>query len=81
MKIKIYGETLECAEVIKTSDRITLLDENGAVIREDSGITNFSGYEMVEGQWTDESSVPTQLDAMEAQLTYTAMMTDTLLEV
>ena len=29
----------------------------------------------------DEIAVPTRLDQMEAQMTYTAMMTDTLLEV
>ena len=29
----------------------------------------------------DEVNVPTQLDRIEAQMTYTAMMTDTLLEV
>lgn len=29
----------------------------------------------------EESAVPTQLDRIEAQVTYTAMMTDTLLEV
>lgn len=29
----------------------------------------------------DPSEVPTQLDMVEAQVTYTAMMTDTLLEV
>lgn len=81
MKIRIYSEIIECAAVIKRADSIILLDASGAVIREDSGITNFSGYEMVEGEWTDESSVPTRLDAMEAQMTYTAMMTDTLLEV
>lgn len=30
---------------------------------------------------SDETDVPTQLDMIEAQLVYTAMMTDTLLEV
>ena len=30
---------------------------------------------------TDEETEPTQLDRVEAQATYTAMMTDTLLEV
>lgn len=29
----------------------------------------------------EETSMPTQLDIIEAQVTYTAMMTDTLLEV
>lgn len=80
MIIKIYGEEIECGAVIKTDSKITVLDENGSVIREDSGITNFDGYAMVEGEWTDESTEPTQLDQIEAQVAYTAMMTDTLLE-
>ena len=81
MKIRIYGEVIECAAVIKKNDRITVLDETGTVIREDCGITDFSGYEMVEGAWTDETNAPTQIDQIEAQAVYTAMMTDTLLEV
>ena len=81
MIIKIYGEEIKCGAVIKRTDKIIVLDENGSVIREDSGITNFDGYAMVEGEWTDESNTPTQLDQIEAQVVYTAMMTDTLLEV
>ena len=80
MIIKIYEEQIECAEVIKKDDKIIVIDENGSVLREDSGITNFGGYVMVEGEWTDKSNAPTQLDQIEAQVTYTAMMTDTLLE-
>lgn len=37
------------------------------------------GEIIVEGKF--ETEKPTQLDAIEAQVTYTAMMTDTLLEV
>lgn len=80
MIIKIYEEQIECAEVVKTEDKILLFDENGGIIREDSGIANFDGYVMVEGEWTDKSNTPSQLDQIEAQVTYTAMMTDTLLE-
>ena len=80
MIIEIYGERIECSSVIKKADKITVLDENGGIIREDSGITTFDGYVMVEGEWTDKSNTPSQLDQIEAQVTYTAMMTDTLLE-
>jgi hypothetical protein len=80
MKIEIYGELIECGSVIKHSDSITVLDENGGVICECSGISDFSGYVMVEGEWVDEPVAPSQLDRVEAQTTYTAMMTNTLLE-
>lgn len=49
---------------------------------------DISDYRYVDGQYVydpipinDEKDVPTQLDRIEAQVAYTAMMTDTLLEV
>ena len=41
----------------------------------------YNGEYTVEGEFEDESTEPSQLDRVEAQATYTAMMTDTLLEV
>lgn len=38
-------------------------------------------YEIVDDGQPDPAETPTQLDRVEAQVTYTAMMTDTLLEV
>lgn len=38
-------------------------------------------YEIVDDGQPDPADTPSQLDAIEAQVTYTAMMTDTLLEV
>ena len=48
-------------------ERIKLIAYNGEYTVEDDGI--------------EEIIAPTQLDRVEAQVTYTAMMTDTLLEV
>lgn len=49
---------------------------------------NLYEYRYVDGEFVheplpkvEEESKPTQLDIIEAQVTYTAMMTDTLLEV
>lgn len=49
---------------------------------------DISQYRFVDGEFIhdpqpieDAAKVPTQLDRIEAQVTYTAMMTDTLLEV
>lgn len=39
------------------------------------------GEIIVEGEFDEVLNEPTQLDIIEAQVTYTAMMTDTLLEV
>ena len=38
-------------------------------------------YEIVDDGQPDPTETPSQLDVIEAQVTYTAMMTDTLLEV
>ena len=38
-------------------------------------------YEIVDDGQPDPAEVPSQLDVIEAQVTYTALMTDTLLEV
>ena len=41
----------------------------------------YNGEYVIEDDGVMESAEPTQLDRVEAQVTYTAMMTDTLLEV
>lgn len=41
----------------------------------------YNGEYTVVGEFEEESTEPSQLDIIEAQVTYTAMMTDTLLEV
>lgn len=56
MKIEIYGELLECGSVVKGESSITVLDEYGSVLREDSGICDFSGYMMIEGEWREREA-------------------------
>lgn len=41
----------------------------------------YNGEYTIEDDGVEEVSTPTQLDKLEAQIAYTAMMTDTLLEV
>ena len=41
----------------------------------------YNGEYTIEDDGIEETTEPTQLDMIEAQVTYTAMMTDTLLEV
>lgn len=59
---------------------------NVVVIPDDADPARYGGVELPKGKWIgdrvlDEEPQPTQLDIIEAQVTYTAMMTDTLLEV
>lgn len=41
----------------------------------------YNGEYTIEDDGVEENTIPSQLDIIEAQVTYTAMMTDTLLEV
>ena len=66
----VYVDNLSKKSVWYTEDNIALAEEeayNGEYTIDDDGI--------------EEVNKPTQLDKIEAQVTYTAMMTDTLLEV
>lgn len=60
----------------------------GAVLVDVLPDGDISDYRYVDGKYihdplpkVEEDTAPTQLDRIEAQITYTAMMTDTLLEV
>lgn len=61
-------------------NEVLVTEPNGAVYRE-TVRTNANGEVYVERELVEEgNTAPTQLDRVEAQATYTAMMTDTLLE-
>ena len=85
MKVKIDGFEYICdsAKRTKTAVMLTKKDDDGK-----EHTTTFSGMnivetaEVIEGAWEhDAFAEPSQADRIEAQVTYTAMMTDTLLEV
>lgn len=74
------GRILSAAYASHAPENATLVEEMP------SG--NISDYLLVEGNYVYDpipvkqvEEVPSQLERMEAQLVYTAMMTDTLLEV
>ena len=85
MKAIINGSTIECRAARKEDNRITLYlgryNEFGD--EETSVFVGFDPNDVVleDGEWEDVKTEPTQLDQIEAQVVYTAMMTDTLLEV
>lgn len=81
MKIEIYGELIECGSVIKGKDSITVLDENGGVICEASGISDFSGYVMIEGEWTEEQPEPTDKERIAALEEQVAQADETAIEL
>ena len=79
MKITtIYGEQ-NCAGAQQRNNGVFLFDENGSVIiciEDATDILHIDGGEIV----VVETPEPTNAEILEAQITYTAMMTDTLLE-
>lgn len=77
-----------CPVNVGTEEEPAMVDNfiNKAVKYCESGLAiaqaeAYNGEYTIEDDGVEENTVPTQLDIIEAQVTYTAMMTDTLLEV
>lgn len=85
MKVKIDGFEYSCdsAERTKTAVILKSHDKDGNLSTSSfSGMNVVETAEVIEGAWEhDALAEPSQADRIEAQVTYTAMMTDTLLEV
>lgn len=70
------------AEELTYTRAVEMPDENGSPVTEQQEFTMMTVTAMTAGTLPEaEEELPSQLDRLEAQLTYTAMMTDTLLEV
>lgn len=85
MKVKVDGWEYVCdsAERTKTAVILTRNNEDGTEATSIfSGCNIVETAEVIDGAWEhDAYAEPSQADRIEAQSTYTAMMTDTLLEV
>ena len=77
IKYPIYQSTLENGEVITFPKDIPWSETNWEIAKEEAYGVEPEIYD--DGEPEPEEQ-PTQLDRVEAQITYTAMMTDTLLE-
>ena len=69
-----WADILNNKEIRCTVDN---LESNEALVQKEA----YNGEYTIEDDGIEEVSTPTQLDIIEAQVAYTAMMTDTLLEV
>lgn len=78
MVMTVYGQGISCVRAEKGTDFIRAYDENGVCIFEATNVKNFDGYTLEGGSWSE--TPPTQIDRIEAQVAYTALMTDTLME-
>ena len=84
MKLTYLGRTYECVSAEKKKNEIVINTgkiENGEeIIYHIYGDIHFDEVVLEGGSWFEEIADPTKDDKFEAQLTYTAMMTGTLLE-
>jgi hypothetical protein len=69
-----YEDVILPKEIHCTADN---LEANEAIAQKEA----YNGEYTIEDDGVEETATPTQLDVIEAQVAYTAMMTDTLLEV
>lgn len=84
MKVKVDGFVHECesAKRTKTAVILTMKHEDKVYTKTLSGCDVVETAEVIEGAWEHDSlAEPSITDWIEAQVTYTAMMTDTLLGV
>lgn len=73
MKIKINGEIYECTKAVKGKDFVELFDKENNIIADFSGISDFTGYEIIEGNWseapkTNEQILAEQLLSVQVEL-------------
>ena len=72
MKVKIYGEVYQCERAVKGTNFVKLYDVNNNVIAYFSGIKDFAGYEIVDGNWSEaEKNDREKIEEMQAKLTQT----------
>ena len=85
MIVRVDGFEYVCdtAERTKTAVILTTVGKDGTKTTSTfSGCNIVETAEVIDGAWEyDAFAEPSQTDRIEAQVTYTAMMTDTLLEV
>lgn len=53
MTIKIYGTDYTCEKAVKGIDFVHLYDSSENLIGSFSGISDFSGYVLKDGDWTE----------------------------
>ena len=78
MKVIFANETYDCTKAVRTETKATLYLEDGGTM-DFIGVSDWGAFALDGGEWS--APAPTREDRIEAQATFTAMMTDTLLPV
>lgn len=84
MKLTYLGRTYECVSAEKKSNEIVIhtgiIEDGEEIVYHIYGDIHFDEVTLEGGNWSEEITGPTKEDRIEAQTTYTAIMTGTLLE-
>ena len=62
MKIKFNNEIFQADNIIKTDESITGYDHDGKIIFQFKGINDFSLFELLEGNYTEENKQSNDLE-------------------
>lgn len=53
MKVIVYGEEFSCVRAVKGGDYVELYDAGGTCFASFAGVSDFSGYRVEDGAWSD----------------------------
>lgn len=67
LKLIAYNQAFECSKAVKGADYIKVYDANHLLIAEFSGITNFDGYSLENGEFSEPEL--TEIDQIQLALT------------
>ena len=80
MKIKCFNDIIECEKAVKGKDYINIyIGQVDYPSCSYSGISDFSTYEIIEGEWSYPELTKEEL--LQAQIDYISMMTGIDMEV
>lgn len=70
MKVIVYGEEFPCVRAVKGADYVELYDAGGTCFASFAGISDFSGYRVEDGAWSDPE--PEEMDVV-ASIAFVAL--------
>lgn len=78
MKLHYFNELIDCTKAAKSETEAFLFDENNSLIFEIHHIAPKDWLHIIleDGEWTDISEIPTELDKLRADVDYILMILD-----
>lgn len=78
MKLHYFNELIDCTKAVKSEKAAYLFDKNDNLIFEIQHIApkDWPYIILEDGEWTDISEIPTELDKLRADVDYILMILD-----